>query len=197
MTRLVAISLIGLLAAQACAKDAASPAAAPSPTAHIAIAAWATATPTSPANGVTVVAELTETPTAAAGAQAPAPSLTPPAPGSVAAPVATPQAIGAATPAPSPSPRATKTAAPARPIFLQVVEPAREVIEVSGATARVTVVGKTVPSAVVSVNGELIDPDGAGTFRAEVDLEDDITLIEVVASDASGRELRAQRTVVR
>lgn len=83
------------------------------------------------------------------------------------------------------------------PLFLEVVEPAGETVEVPAGTGRVTIVGKTRPGAVVSVNGELALPDESGIFRADVTLGDEMTLVEVVASDASGAELRAERVIVR
>lgn len=94
------------------------------------------------------------------------------------------------------APAARETLAPP-PLFLQLIEPAEETVEVAENAASVTVVGRTLPTAVVSVNGELASPDASGVFTAEVALEDEMTLIEVVASDTSGAEERLERMVVR
>lgn len=78
-----------------------------------------------------------------------------------------------------------------------MVEPSAETVEVPSSTKQVVVTGKSQPSAVVSVNGQLLPLDDSGSFRTEVILEDEITLVEVVASDATGSEVRAQRVIVR
>jgi hypothetical protein len=142
------------------------------------------------------------------------------APASTAAPPAAPAAVtrtGQTTAAPaSPTPAATAIPATGQassrpspaatprpsqvgsgPLVLEVSEPAEDLVEVPAGTRRVTVAGRSRPSAVVSVNGQLVDLDGRGAFRAEVPLDEDVTLVEVVASDASGAELRVQRVVVR
>ncbi len=83
------------------------------------------------------------------------------------------------------------------PLFLELIEPAEETVEVAESAASITIVGRSLPTAVVSVNGELASPDASGVFRAVVALEDEMTLIEVVASDASGAEERVELMVVR
>ena len=103
---------------------------------------------------------------------------------------------GGATTVPAGLTAATATPAPP-PLFLELIEPAGETVEVAESVTSVAIVGRTLPTAVVSVNGELASPDASGVFRAEVPLEDEMTLIEVVASDASGAEERIERMVVR
>ncbi len=88
----------------------------------------------------------------------------------------------AATAAPKTSPAALK---------LLVTSPVDEsVVNV----ASITVTGQTIPGAVVSVNGDLIDVDATGKFRIPVNLEEGPNVMEIVASDDRGSELS---TVVR
>lgn len=103
---------------------------------------------------------------------------------------------GGATTVPAGWSTATATPTPP-PLFLELIEPVEETVEVAESATSVAIVGRTLPTAVVSVNGELVSPDASGVFRAEVPLEDEMTLIEVVASDASGAEERIERVVVR
>ncbi len=121
----------------------------------------------------------------------PAPSVAPTATSAGARPVAT------ATPGAVPAAAVRPTAAPSSPLVLQVSRPADDATEVAADARSVTVVGKSSADAVVSVNGQLVLPDASGSFQVEVPLDDEITLIEVVASDVSGAELRAQRIVVK
>jgi uncharacterized protein YfaP (DUF2135 family) len=46
--------------------------------------------------------------------------------------------------------------------------------------------GRTVPDAVVSVNGQPVDVDASGNFSATVSLEKGPNSIEVIASDFRG-----------
>ncbi len=104
-----------------------------------------------------------------------------------------------ATPAaPTAAARATSTpsAGPAGPL-LTLTAPAEPVTEVPAATRSVSVAGRAQPDAVVSVNGELLIVDPTGAFRVEVPLDEEVTLVEVVASDSTGREVREQRVIVR
>lgn len=101
---------------------------------------------------------------------------------------------------PTPSAARTPGDAPADssvPLFLTVTAPADELLEVPAGTASVTISGKTVPSAVLSVNGNLVIPDSSGNFQVTVPVDDDVTLVEVVASDVTGAELHVQRVIVR
>jgi hypothetical protein len=83
-----------------------------------------------------------------------------------------------------------------RPLFLEVAAPAEDTTEVAANTRSIVVAGRTSPGAVVSVNEALADVDEAGMFQVEVALTDEVTLIEVVASDGAGREVRTDRIVV-
>ena len=81
---------------------------------------------------------------------------------------------------PSPSPE------PPQQVFsLEVTEPQDEsVVD----TSPIPVRGITSPGAEVSINGELIDVDGQGSFAAMVELEEGPNVIEVVATDYEGNE---------
>lgn len=106
-------------------------------------------------------------------------------------------APAAATPAAPSPPAAGEGDQRSGGLFLEVVEPATEMLEVAGDTQRVAVAGRTRPGAVVSVDGELVALDRSGAFRTEVPLEDEVTVVELVASDTSGAEVRVQRVIVR
>ena len=170
--------------------SAAHGAPAATPTASPTTAAAPAATPAAPA----AVAAAAPSP-GLAPSQAPAASRTVTAPPSPVPPAATSAASAGAT-APGPTATGSRSAAQA-PLSLEVTRPGEDLTEVPEGTASVSVVGRSLPSATVSVNGRLVELDASGAFRADVPLEDDITLIEVVASDASGAEVRAQRVVVR
>jgi hypothetical protein len=114
------------------------------------------------------------------------------------APVATPRRTVVAT-----SATPTRQAVPAQvppasgPLVLAVDEPAADAVEVPAAARTLAVAGRTSPDAVLSINGRLVQPDAAGAFRANVPLDADMTLVEIIASDASGQELRQQVVAVR
>lgn len=93
--------------------------------------------------------------------------------------------------------RGAESATSAVPLFLTVTAPAQDLLEVPTGTAGVTISGKTVPSAVLSVNGNLVIPDSSGNFQVSVPVNDDVTLVEVVASDVTGAEFHVQRVIVR
>ena len=107
------------------------------------------------------------------------------------------QALPAATAAANATPGVVAADTSAVPLFLTVTAPAEELLEVPTGTAEVTISGKTVSSAVLSVNGSLVIPDSSGNFQVTVPVNDDVTLVEVVASDATGAELHEQRVIVR
>ena len=88
------------------------------------------------------------------------------------------------TPTPTPTPAVTPTA-PAG-LFLEVTEPLDESVVT---TSPVRVSGTTVPDAVVSVNGEIVEVDEQGNFTTVVALEEGPNIIEVVASDLEGNEV--------
>ena len=68
---------------------------------------------------------------------------------------------------------------------LTVTQPADEsIINVD----KVEVIGTTIPGAVVSINGELVDVNEEGNFTMMVVLEEGPNTIEVIASDLEGNE---------
>jgi hypothetical protein len=78
-------------------------------------------------------------------------------------------------------------------LFLEVTTPADESV-VTG--SQLTVKGNTDPTAVVSVNGVLVEVDLEGEFCTAVALEEGPNCIEVVASDYEGREACEALTVI-
>ncbi len=69
--------------------------------------------------------------------------------------------------------------------FLTVTQPTDEsTINVD----KVEVIGTTIPGAVVSINGELVDVNEEGNFTMMVVLEEGPNTIEVIASDLEGNE---------
>ena len=69
--------------------------------------------------------------------------------------------------------------------FLTITEPAdNSIIN----TDKVEVRGRTIPRAVVSVNGELVEVEQEGNFTTMVVLEEGPNTIEVIASDLEGNE---------
>jgi hypothetical protein len=85
---------------------------------------------------------------------------------------------------------ALPTATPTPPVvgglFLDVMEPQDEsTVTISP----VSVSGTTIPDAVVSVNGEIVEVDNQGNFTMMVTLEEGPNIIEIVASDLEGNEV--------
>lgn len=114
----------------------------------------------------------TSTPTPPTPTPTPAPTPTP-------TPTPTPAPDALTTPGPTPTPRP--------PLFLRVLEPDY------GSTVRskvITLSGVTTPGATVRVNDSPVNVDEAGDFQLEVSLEPGINVIEVVASDATGDQIR-------
>jgi hypothetical protein len=71
------------------------------------------------------------------------------------------------------------------PFRLVVLEPANESISVIGT---ITVRGFTVPDAIVSVNGRLVEVDIQGEFAHRVTLEEGPNILEIVANDLQGNQ---------
>ena len=115
---------------------------------------------------------------ATGSAPAPSPSPTPAAP------------APAAKPAPAPSAPAPLTAG--TQLKLTVTEPEDNIIV---DTDRIEVKGMTGPGAVVSANNEFTTADSQGNFVIAVMLDEGPSIIEVVASDASGNEANLTLTV--
>ncbi len=71
-------------------------------------------------------------------------------------------------------------------LFLTILTPVDKTT-VNAETAAVT--GKTLPVAIVSVNGKLQKVDAEGSFTASVPLDIGVNVIQIVASDISGEEI--------
>jgi hypothetical protein len=106
-------------------------------------------------------------------------------PTSTATEVLSPAIIESAEPAP------TSTATEA--LSLAITEPADEAVV---NTSRITVSGKTLADAVVSINGTIANVNYQGIFTGEANLDAGPNIIEVVASDFYGNERAAIITVI-
>jgi len=100
------------------------------------------------------------------------------------APTSTPGAALTPTPEPTPTPTPTPRPTPI-PLFLDVLSPEDGSVV---ATNEVEVTGKTLPTAIVSVNGSLVPVGADGGFTATVALEEGANYVDVVASDVKGNE---------
>jgi hypothetical protein len=80
-----------------------------------------------------------------------------------------------------------QTAAPT--LFLRVLDPTEDDVEVPLETADVTVRGMTLPGTVVTINGELADVDDLGNFVGVSPLDEGANEIEVIASDSEGNSV--------
>ncbi len=76
---------------------------------------------------------------------------------------------------------------------MEIVEPADESVVHE---TPLVVVGRTIPDAVVSVNGQTVEVNAQGGVVSLVSLEPGPNLIEVVASDLTGQQETALLTVV-
>ncbi len=95
--------------------------------------------------------------------------------------------------APTPTPTSTLTPTPTpTALFLTIVGPADEsVVDVS----TITILGKTLASAVVSVNGDMVDVDSNGLFSLLVTLEAGPNVFDIIATDEEGNEVTTQLIV--
>jgi len=130
----------------------------------------------------------------------PSPTPTPTAATSITPAVSqTPPATLIPGPTPTQTPYATTTPAPTATIalFLEITQPTDDA-QVS--TGSITVSGKTILGAVVSVSMndeiEIVTVGQDGKFTVRVALEEGPNLIEVIASDLLGNEKSATVTVI-
>lgn len=115
-----------------------------------------------------------------------APTSAPPPAAGPAPAAAPPQAAPPAT-----ADRAVATAAAT--FFLEIAAPKDQSVV---AESSVLVEGRTVPDAVVSVNGQPVEVDASGKFSTRVTLESGPNAIEVIASDFRGNYQPKVITVV-
>ncbi len=140
---------------------------------------------------------VTETPTQAAATASPSPTptsqvspTTTTSPTSVTVPTSTPTRAGATVTA-----TATQDSSVSLPsgLFLQITSIPKESVSRSS-TANIT--GLTLPTAVVSVNGVLVDVDPAGQFSVSLSLIQGPNLVEINASDLQGNRMGAVLTII-
>ncbi len=74
-------------------------------------------------------------------------------------------------------------------LFLTLVNPVEQDVEVPLETAQLTIKGMTLPGAVVSIDGDLVDTDDQGGFTGVIALDEGANEIEVVASDDQGNQV--------
>jgi hypothetical protein len=82
-------------------------------------------------------------------------------------------------------------------LFLRVVDPVADDVEVPLATTTLAIRGVTLGDAVVSVDGNLIDLDDQGGFAAVAQLDEGANQLDIVASDADGNQVTTTLFVVR
>src|SRR5438128_425062 len=82
-------------------------------------------------------------------------------------------------------------------LFLTLVNPVEPDVEVPLETAQLTIQGVTLPGAVVSIDGDLVDTDDQGGFVGVTALDEGANEIEVVASDDQGNEVNVTIFVTR
>jgi len=82
-------------------------------------------------------------------------------------------------------------------LFLTLVNPMEQDVELPLETARLTIQGMTLPGAVVSIDGDLVDTDDQGGFVGVTALDEGANEIEVVASDERGNQVNTSIFVTR
>jgi uncharacterized protein YfaP (DUF2135 family) len=81
---------------------------------------------------------------------------------------------------------------PPPPFFLQVNQPPNLIVI---ADQRIRVAGRTIPQALVTVNGVSVPVDDEGNFSTMVRLQEGVNVIEVLALSPDSRTLRDTRSV--
>ena len=82
-------------------------------------------------------------------------------------------------------------------LFVRVVDPIEDDVEVPLATSALVIHGASLSTAVVSVDGDLVDVDDQGGFLAVAQLDEGANQINIVASDADGNQVTTTLFVVR
>ncbi len=99
----------------------------------------------------------------------------------------------ASTAVPTKAPTTGSAPASAKALLLEVDAPAEDTV-VEDPTLAVR--GRTIPEAVVSVDGDLVEVGRDGSFSTQVQLEEGANDLEVVASDPAGNEQYVLRSVI-
>ena len=79
-------------------------------------------------------------------------------------------------------------------LFLEITAPRDEIVLNESS---LVVLGQTVADAVVSVNGQSVEPDANGSFAVTVALEQGPNAIEIIASDFQGNQESRVISVIR
>jgi hypothetical protein len=82
-------------------------------------------------------------------------------------------------------------------LFLTLVNPVEQDVEVPLDTPELSIQGMTLPGAVVSVDGDLVDSDEQGNFGGVAALDQGANEIEIVASDDQGNQISTSIFVTR
>ncbi len=82
-------------------------------------------------------------------------------------------------------------------LFVRVVDPAEDDVEVALTMTDIAIIGITLKDAIVSVDGELVDVDDQGGFTTVARLDEGANEIVIVASDADGNQVTTSLFVVR
>ena len=86
---------------------------------------------------------------------------------------------------------------PAPMLFLQLLDPTDLDVVVPLSMDQLTIHGLTLPTAVVSIDGDLVDTDDQGNFAGATPLDEGANDVEVVASDSEGNQTSTTLFVVR
>jgi hypothetical protein len=86
---------------------------------------------------------------------------------------------------------------PASTLFLQLLDPAHQDVVVPLSMNQLMIHGFSLPEAVVSIDGDLVDIDDQGNFAGATTLDEGANEIEVVASDSQGNQTTTTLFVVR
>lgn len=87
--------------------------------------------------------------------------------------------------------------APAPSLFVRIVEPADDDVEVPLSVTSLVIRGQTLPGATVSVDGVLAHVDDQGSFAESVALEEGANPIDVIATTPDGAQADDSVFVVR
>jgi hypothetical protein len=82
-------------------------------------------------------------------------------------------------------------------LFLTLVNPVDQDVEVPLDTTQLTVQGATLPGAIVSIDGDLVDTNDRGEFVDDTLLEEGANEIVVIASDDQGNQVNTSLFVTR
>jgi glucodextranase-like protein len=82
-------------------------------------------------------------------------------------------------------------------LFLTLANPVEQDVELPLQTAQLTIQGTTLPGAVVSIDGDLVDTDDQGNFDGVAALDEGANEVEIVASDGQGNQISTSIFVTR